>query len=509
MSRAFFRQLLQATRLTHGSAVNSCHFINTSATIYDQGGRTSTQSPLHRALKPESDNGDVKEIRRRAQDNPWTLEEPSWRPCSFNESPGYAPLQLGEVLSGNYAQYKAIRKLGWGTDSSVWLVERVASGHPELLPGRLLVAKVLTMHSTWLEHRKITSQIILSIELARHGEDMPGTNSTVPMHDFGAHQTRHGSHLFTVMPPMSTDVDRVQLALQTVDPDRDVLLVRRVVKQVLRGLECVHELGFVHGGALAPIYPTTALVTLLVGTDIKAENLGVPLGDEDIPELKKYLERVPAETLPPRVFPDYGPDPVTCVKTQPYPSFGHNHEVPRLFVQLGDFGSSISVSRDTTGMLAMPRMLRAPEVILGRRWGQPIDIWALGCLAAELLLREMLFFPDESVGEDDVGDSEHLEQMIHVLGPFSQATLAKCPERDRHFDADGSLKPFVGKKKMLPCPRLRQRLAGAGLTGNTLDEMDGFLRLMLTLDPDERATASELHRHPFINRFDYENNILE
>ncbi|KAH9914079.1 uncharacterized protein BXZ73DRAFT_106726 [Epithele typhae] len=267
----------------------------------------------------------------------WANEESVWKPWKSEESPGYAPLQLGEGLIGQHAQYKVNRKLGWGTESSVWLVERVAS--------------------------------------------------------------------------------EVQRALRTVDPNRDVLLVRRVVLQILHALSCVHQLGYIHG-------------------DVKADNICVPVFDELIPDLKRYLETAPAESLPPRVFPDYSPDPVTCVKTQPYPPIGDDHHPDKIYLQLADFSSAIRTSSYSTTQRAMPRMLRAPEVILGRRWGQPIDIWALGCLAAELLLRRPLFYPGDN--EDDATDGEHLAQMVEVLGPFSQGALAKCPLRNTFFNANGS-----------------------------------------------------------------------
>ncbi|KAH9939745.1 kinase-like domain-containing protein [Epithele typhae] len=433
-------------------------------------------------------------------DSLWANEEPVWKPWQSAESPGYAPLQLGEGLVGQYAQYKVIRKLNWGVESSIWLVERVASEHKALKPGKLLAAKVLTAHATELEIGKSTCQIPLLNEILKHSTPpskpdepvnkekfyIPGSEFTITMFDWGAHRTRIGVHVFTILAPMSTTLRKVQRAFRTMDPNRDVMLVRRVVKQMLFALSCVHQLGYIHG-------------------DVKADNICVPLFAEFIPDLKGYLETAPAESLPPRVFPDYSPDPVTCVKSQPYPPIGDDHHVDKIYINLVDFSSAIHASSYSTTQRAMPRMLRAPEVILGHRWGQPIDIWALGCLAAELLLHRPLFDPGDN--EDDATDSEHLAQMVEVLGPFSQGALAKCPLTNTFFNTNGSLNSADGGRRV-HVPSLRHSLAEVGLAGSTLDEVDALLHRMLALDPDSRPIASELLNDPFVKGLNLETNTL-
>ncbi|KAH9921499.1 kinase-like domain-containing protein [Epithele typhae] len=446
------------------------------------GGSHATATEL---LKPSDDVSRAQNWDNRL----WAHEEPVWKPYKLGETPGYAPLQLGECLVGMHAQYRIIRKLGWGAESNIWLVERVASKHSTLELGRLLVAKVLTAHASELEFGKTTCQMPLLNEINHHSNPREegyiiGSDHIIAMADWGAHQSRHGIHAFSIMLPMSTTVHNVRRTFRTVDPSRDVMLVRRVLMQMCFALGCVHELGYIHG-------------------DVKADNISVPLFATSIPDLKRYLEEVPAESLPPRIFPEHSPDPITCVKSQPYPPIGNDHDVHRIFLKLGDFSSAIRASTNTTGLRAMPRMLRAPEIILGHRWGQPIDVWALGCLTAELLLHESLFHPGKD--EDDATDSEHLAQMIDVLGPFSGEVLANSPLRDKFFNANGMLKLLDGAKRT-PLSPLRHRLAKAGLTGTTLDEVDALLRRMLTLDPDWRPAARRLFGDPFIKGFDLNTN---
>ena len=55
----------------------------------------------------------------------------------------------------------------------------------------------------------------------------------------------------------------------------------------------------------------------------------------------------------------------------------------RVEIKIIDFGSSCFLTDNLTSYI-QSRSYRAPEVILGARYGQKIDIWSLGCVLAEL-----------------------------------------------------------------------------------------------------------------------------
>ena len=55
-------------------------------------------------------------------------------------------------------------------------------------------------------------------------------------------------------------------------------------------------------------------------------------------------------------------------------------------VKVIDFGSASHVSKAVPSTYLQSRYYRAPEIILGLPFSERIDMWSLGCVAAELFL---------------------------------------------------------------------------------------------------------------------------
>ncbi|KAL0961265.1 hypothetical protein HGRIS_006228 [Hohenbuehelia grisea] len=82
----------------------------------------------------------------------------------------------------------------------------------------------------------------------------------------------------------------------------------------------------------------------------------------------------------------------------------------------------------------------------------------------------------------------HLFLMSELLGPFPPEFIAGCSKRDTFFDAHG---------KLLHQPTVRQddsiseRLSRSRWQGDIL-QTSAFIGRMLTIDPKQRPSASEL-----------------
>lgn len=117
----------------------------------------------------------------------------------------------------------------------------------------------------------------------------------------------------------------------------------------------------------------------------------------------------------------------------------------------------------------------APEILLGATtYSTAVDMWSVGCIFAELLLKEPLF--------QAKGEIELISMIFKLLGP---PTSSSWP--------DYSTLPLA-KTITLPAPhpsQLRQKFPYITSAGIDL------LSRLLTYDPETRITAEEALQHPY------------
>ncbi|KAK9828495.1 hypothetical protein WJX72_000356 [[Myrmecia] bisecta] len=93
-------------------------------------------------------------------------------------------------------------------------------------------------------------------------------------------------------------------------------------------------------------------------------------------------------------------------------------------IKVIDFGSACFENR-TMYSYIQSRFYRSPEVLLGHPYDVSIDMWSLGCMAAELFLGLPLF----------PGASEHdlLVRIVDMLGMLPEKVLAKAAHTKKYF----------------------------------------------------------------------------
>ena len=97
-------------------------------------------------------------------------------------------------------------------------------------------------------------------------------------------------------------------------------------------------------------------------------------------------------------------------------------------LQVIDFGSSC-YEHQRVYTYIQSRFYRAPEVILGARYGMPIDMWSLGCILAELLTGYPLL-----PGEDE---ADQLSCIIELLGMPPQKLLDQSKRAKNFINSKG------------------------------------------------------------------------
>ncbi|KAI6236308.1 Dual-specificity kinase [Aphelenchoides besseyi] len=177
----------------------------------------------------------------------------------------------------------------------------------------------------------------------------------------------------------------------------------------------------------------------------------------------------------------------------------------RSSIKVIDFGSSCFENQRIYTYI-QSRFYRAPEVILGAKYGMPIDMWSLGCILAELLTGYPLL-----PGEDE---NDQLALIVELLGTPTTKVL-EAGKRTRNFFSsrghprycqvtqliDGTIVLGGGRSKrgkMRGPPASRTWASALKNMGDDL--FIDFLKRCLDWDPDTRMTPQQALKHGWLRR---------
>ncbi|KAF8478755.1 kinase-like domain-containing protein [Gautieria morchelliformis] len=372
---------------------------------------------------------------------------------------GYYPISLGQKLGDG--KFEIVRKLGWATNSSVWLARTLGSPYPT----KYVAVKVLTVNATLCvvdgyipDERKNLN----AIQAAKRSH--PGYKHCLQLYDVFIEKSYHGPHICFVTNVLGSHMNSLRRR-QLNGHAFPAATAKRIVKQTLLALDYLHrECGLVH-------------------TDVKPDNTLVLIGNQDA-AISQFLQENPSTNYEPRIEPDLSPDPIITVRSQPLPNFGLKEDASNLDVCLIDLGSATPAKQNLEQ--AQPVLLRAPELILGHPWSTPIDIWSVGCLTFEYLVGTSLMQLWESSAM--TLEQVHLQRIFEFSGRFPDSFLEACKRRTDFFDEQGSL---------LRVDKLAPAVMDDVLRAYHVNEQDiapaaAFIRKCVTIDPRVRPTALEL-----------------
>ncbi|XP_018497702.2 dual specificity tyrosine-phosphorylation-regulated kinase 2-like [Galendromus occidentalis] len=174
-------------------------------------------------------------------------------------------------------------------------------------------------------------------------------------------------------------------------------------------------------------------------------------------------------------------------------------------IKVIDFGSSC-YEHQRVYTYIQSRFYRAPEVILGSKYGMPIDMWSLGCILAELHTGYPLL-----PGEDE---GDQLACTMELLGKPPQKLLDLSKRAKNFYSQKGcprycTVTPLPNGDYLLGGGRSRRgKLRGppgslkmtTALKGSDDPLFIDFIKRCLEWDPAVRMTPSAALRHAWLRR---------
>ena len=174
-------------------------------------------------------------------------------------------------------------------------------------------------------------------------------------------------------------------------------------------------------------------------------------------------------------------------------------------IKVIDFGSSC-YDHQRIYTYIQSRFYRAPEVILGAKYGMPIDIWSLGCILAELLTGYPLF-PGEDEGDQLaciiellsmppqklLDNSKRARNFISSKGYPRYCTVSTLPDGSSFLTGGQSRH---GKPRGPPS----SKEIVVALKGCDDPMFLDFMKRCLEWDPSMRMTPPQALHHPWLRR---------
>ncbi|KAM7355551.1 stress-activated protein kinase JNK-like [Cochliomyia hominivorax] len=157
-----------------------------------------------------------------------------------------------------------------------------------------------------------------------------------------------------------------------------------------------------------------------------------------------------------------------------------------------DFG----LARMNAGLSSMmtayvvTRYYRAPEIILGMRYTENVDIWSIGCIFAEVIRGSVLFRGNEHV--------DQWNKIIEQLGtPPETFTNKLSPNVQRYL---ATLRHCEGYtfERLFPDALFDRHNENSNENDIRTIEARDLLSKMLRIDPDERISVEEALNHSYV-----------
>ncbi|KAL2788041.1 kinase-like domain-containing protein [Aspergillus keveii] len=392
-------------------------------------------------------------------------------PLEYYPKRRFHPVHLGDTFQDS--RYSIIRKLGYGSFSTVWLAR-------DNRLDRYVALKIGQAEN------KPTGEIGIYERLA--GSKLvthPGREQYLPLLDHFRITGPNGIHQALVYEPMGASVAEVK---DTLFPNSPFPLwtAKSILWQTLLGLDYMLENAIAHGD----VQPRNLLFTL---EDLGFRSVPELEQDKDIPFTPVSMGEIDGVKMPKYIVPA--------------DSLMRYLDISRPFtVKVSDLGGSF-LTTNPPHTPAPPFSLRAPETLFECSVTAAQDMWSFGCLIFEFITGMALFDLCDITVFELIDDLQFVD-MYNVLGFPTDEELRNrqwprwreyftssgerinhtLRQRDRDFDANRS--PVI-----LTLEYLLDQLVGSSFSAEELETTKDLLRGLLEFDPAKRFRTKQAMRH--------------
>ncbi|KFZ18248.1 hypothetical protein V502_04190 [Pseudogymnoascus sp. VKM F-4520 (FW-2644)] len=292
----------------------------------------------------------------------------------------------------------------------------------------------------------------------------PGKALTREYYDSFDLQGPDGRHLGLVLQPMHMSL----LEMMGLNPRPfDLALLKMTVTRLLLALDFLHtEARVLHG-------------------DLKTDNVMLSIEDDGMLADSAKAE---VDSPTPRKQVDQSR---SIYKSRKFrrPDKAKGYGLPTLC----DFGESRIGASQESDPFVQPHIYRAPEVMFDMPWGSAADIWNLAGLIWDLFEGEHLFGDvfDARGGHDPF---RHFALMVALIGPPPREFVRRSETTGQCFDPNGT---WIASEDAV-VPLLSLDSLEKQLSGEEKQLFIRFIRSMLKWLPEERSTAKQLLKDPWL-----------
>ncbi|KAL4781263.1 kinase-like domain-containing protein [Aspergillus varians] len=393
-------------------------------------------------------------------------------PLDYYSKRRFHPVHLRDTFQGT--RYSVLRKLGYGSFSTVWLAR-------DTTLDRYVALKIGQAEGSPTEECGIYRRLADTTLLAH-----PGCTHYLPLLDDFRVTGPNGSHQALVYEPMGASVTEVKDALfpESAFP---LWTAKSILWQTLLGLDFMLANDVVHGD----VQPRNLLFTLDNLSHLPGSVLSQ---DKDIPITPVWNMHLEGGVKGPRYL-------------VPADSLMDYLDISRPFtIKISDLGGSFLTSNPPSAP-APPLHLRGPETLFQHDISAKQDMWSFGCLIFEFLTGISLFdLSDYPV--TGITDNMHFIDMYNMLGfpvdealrdrhwpgwreffrPDGQPVNHYTRKRDRDFD-------FAGGRTAHTLEGLLKEALGASFPEEEMRTTAHLLRGLLEFDPEKRFTTKDVLAH--------------